>query len=372
VYGVGYVDDVVLRDAEVNGGGNLGITGSGLDQRLYYQQDREFNVTALVDQGGNVVERYAYDPYGSVSALKPDWTLQPDGASVYGNQIGFTGRCLDSTGMYYFRFRYMDPVLGTFISRDPLGPSGGITEYIAEFPPGALDPNGEFKLPIQPFTEPLPAPTPMPTPGPSPGPSTAPNPEFFPDTNAPIQDPGESAVSSPWLVGGVAAGLRIAGLLALEGNLGDDDPSAEDIQKEIQQEEQDAPKRRCCQKSRTSPSGHANHDAFVTKIQGDAQGWLVTNPSGMKANFDGSTDFGASEMFEAKTGHRWLNAVVAGATVEPWIAIRIAKLEGQLLRESIVAKSCGYRFDLFFDNQSAANAFNQINNGFIPVRAGVR
>ncbi len=59
VYGQEYIDDVVLRDAEVNGGGNLGITGSGLDQRLYYQQDREFNVTALVDQGGNVIERYA-------------------------------------------------------------------------------------------------------------------------------------------------------------------------------------------------------------------------------------------------------------------------------------------------------------------------
>ncbi len=52
VYGQGYVDDVVLRDrAKDDSGGDLGIAGSGLNERLYYQQDREFNVVALGGPG---------------------------------------------------------------------------------------------------------------------------------------------------------------------------------------------------------------------------------------------------------------------------------------------------------------------------------
>ncbi len=51
VYGQGYIDDVVLRDrAADDSNGDLGIAGSGLNERLYYQQDREFNVVALVSQ----------------------------------------------------------------------------------------------------------------------------------------------------------------------------------------------------------------------------------------------------------------------------------------------------------------------------------
>ncbi len=141
VYGQGYVDDVVLRDAEVNGGGNLGITGSGLDQRLYYQQDREFNVVALVDQGGAVVERYAYDPYGSVSALDANWNILNSG-SAYGNQVGFTGRWLDDTGMWYFRARYEEPVLGRFISRDPWRFVDGMNVYTTYFVSFGVDPYG--------------------------------------------------------------------------------------------------------------------------------------------------------------------------------------------------------------------------------------
>ena len=158
VYGQGYIDDVVLRDADVNGGGNLGISGSGLDQRLYYQQDREFNVVALVSQSGSVVERYAYDPYGSVSALDANWNLLNSG-SAYGNQVGFTGRWLDETGMWYFRARYLEPTLGRFVSRDPCGHSingptagdgyqDGMSLYHAYFVPGDMDPTGLYEIDV--------------------------------------------------------------------------------------------------------------------------------------------------------------------------------------------------------------------------------
>jgi len=34
------------------------------------------NVTALAEDDGDVVERYLYDPYGNVTFLKADWSLQ--------------------------------------------------------------------------------------------------------------------------------------------------------------------------------------------------------------------------------------------------------------------------------------------------------
>lgn len=59
-------------------GGDLGKAGLGLDERLYYLQDANFNTTALV-QGtpehadlGKTVERYLYDPYGRVTVLHGD------------------------------------------------------------------------------------------------------------------------------------------------------------------------------------------------------------------------------------------------------------------------------------------------------------
>ena len=48
VWGLRDVDDLVLRDSNNGGGGNLGISGSGLGLRLYALQDANWNVIALV------------------------------------------------------------------------------------------------------------------------------------------------------------------------------------------------------------------------------------------------------------------------------------------------------------------------------------
>lgn len=61
-----YIDDVVLRDRDADnnsGTGNLGKSGSGLEERLYVQHDANHNVTALTDTSGTVQERFIYDPY---------------------------------------------------------------------------------------------------------------------------------------------------------------------------------------------------------------------------------------------------------------------------------------------------------------------
>jgi RHS repeat-associated protein len=151
VYGLGYIDEVVLRDRLNDGGGNIGIEGSDLDERMYYQQDREFNVTALVSQAGAVTERYAYDPYGDESVFDPSYSYMSGGTAVQ-NQVGFTGRWLDETGMWYFRDRYYDPSLGRFISRNFCTQSkvscdacykDGFLLYGAYFIPGEEDPSGD-------------------------------------------------------------------------------------------------------------------------------------------------------------------------------------------------------------------------------------
>ncbi len=60
------------------------------------------NVTALAEDDGDALERYLYDPYGNVTFLKADWSLQEVGghddgtASAYDNPILFAGYYRDS------------------------------------------------------------------------------------------------------------------------------------------------------------------------------------------------------------------------------------------------------------------------------------
>ena len=55
-----YVDAIVLRDRDLDGN-----PANGLEERLYAQQDANYNMTALVSTSGTVLERYVEDPYGN-------------------------------------------------------------------------------------------------------------------------------------------------------------------------------------------------------------------------------------------------------------------------------------------------------------------
>ena len=94
--------------------------------RLYVQQDANWNVTALIDTSGNVVERYVYDPYGAVTILAPNWTTRS--TSSYNWVYLFQGGKLDTTtGLYQFQNRDYSPVLFRWMENDPLGFGGGDT-----------------------------------------------------------------------------------------------------------------------------------------------------------------------------------------------------------------------------------------------------
>ena len=154
VYGR-YIDGALVLDRNLDGDGDA--TGGG-DQRLYYHQNGLYSTFALTDTSGTIVEAYQYDAYGGQTVFRPGDgpvsfgpgdIVDRGGASSVGNPYLFTGRRLDpETGLYFFRARYMDPVQGRFISRDPigLGPNlaraGTLYTYVASRPTYSVDPFG--------------------------------------------------------------------------------------------------------------------------------------------------------------------------------------------------------------------------------------
>ena len=87
-----YVNALVLRDRATGSPGTL-------DERLWAQQDANYNVTALVDGTGAVVERYVYDPYGAVTIYSASYTLRS--SSSYAMSILFQGMRYDATSGFY-------------------------------------------------------------------------------------------------------------------------------------------------------------------------------------------------------------------------------------------------------------------------------
>jgi RHS repeat-associated protein len=73
------------------------------------------NSTANLTDGGNGVDAYTYDVFGTVRSQS--------GSSD--NPWLFTGEQVDSTGLQYLRARYYDPAIGRFLSQDPLGAGKG-------------------------------------------------------------------------------------------------------------------------------------------------------------------------------------------------------------------------------------------------------
>ncbi len=138
VWGKSYVDHLILRDRDTTANGTL-------DERLFALEDANWNVTALVDASGDVVERYTYTPYGTLEVR--DAAFQPTGnPSAYAWPYTYTTRRLDAeTGLMYYRNRMYHSELGRFVSRDPIGyeaGDGNLYRYVGDSPTVSLDPTG--------------------------------------------------------------------------------------------------------------------------------------------------------------------------------------------------------------------------------------
>lgn len=134
VWGLRYIDDLVLRDRDTNGDGTL-------DERLYALQDANWNVTTITNSSGSVHERYAYSPYGAPVFLTS--TFASRSSSSFDWRYLFTGRQFDTeTGLHDFRRRPFSSRIGTFLTRDPLGFPDGPNTYAGWFVPSTTDPTG--------------------------------------------------------------------------------------------------------------------------------------------------------------------------------------------------------------------------------------
>ncbi len=135
-WGARYIDDLVLRTRDTDASGTL-------DETVYALQDANWNITALTDTSGAVVERFQYTSYGQSTVLDANFTADADGISDYDWEYRFTSREYDSeTALHYFRARLYHDGLGRFVGRDPITFVDGMSLYAAYFVPNYLDPHG--------------------------------------------------------------------------------------------------------------------------------------------------------------------------------------------------------------------------------------
>ncbi|MBI1373852.1 MAG: LEPR-XLL domain-containing protein [Phycisphaera sp.] len=123
VWDIRYVDAAVLRDRDTGADGIV-------DERLFYTQDANYNVTALIDvTTGLVIERYSYEAYGDRTMHDALWGILI-GGSAFANALGHQGLVRDiETGLIYNRARYLHTHVGRFLQRDPLGIIDGLNAY---------------------------------------------------------------------------------------------------------------------------------------------------------------------------------------------------------------------------------------------------
>jgi RHS repeat-associated protein len=132
-----YVDALVLRDKDATGDGTF-------EERLYVQQDANFNVTALISSSGSVLERYVYDPFGQVTRLTASWGTPSSDPYAFA-YLHQGGRWDSVVNLYHFRNRDFSPALGRWLQTDPVGYAAGDTSlyrYVGNNPGIWLDPSG--------------------------------------------------------------------------------------------------------------------------------------------------------------------------------------------------------------------------------------
>ncbi len=115
-----YIDHIISMDRDTN--------GDDVFETYFYHCDDNYNVMAVTDESGAVVESYEYGDFGDVCIYDAAGVEIPQ--SAIGNPYLFTSREYDAeTGLYHYRTRYLDPVAGRFITRDIIGAWGDEAEF---------------------------------------------------------------------------------------------------------------------------------------------------------------------------------------------------------------------------------------------------
>ena len=89
---------------------------------LYPLYDGSGNIVALADSAGVLQAEYAYGPFGELIHAK--------GPHAQSNPFRYATKYFDQeTGLYNFGKRFLDPITGQFLSREPLGESESLNLY---------------------------------------------------------------------------------------------------------------------------------------------------------------------------------------------------------------------------------------------------
>ena len=131
-----YIDAMIARDRDTDNNGTL-------EQRVYVMQDANWNITAIANSTGAVVERFQYDAYGKRTVLSATFVAASD-TFVFNH--GFAGGKADTvTGRVNFRNREYDVDLMRWTTMDPIGFAAGDMnwyQYGSNSPTNRLDPSG--------------------------------------------------------------------------------------------------------------------------------------------------------------------------------------------------------------------------------------
>jgi RHS repeat-associated protein len=164
VWGTNYIDEAICMDVDTDDDGDCtdfedNPVGA---RRFFHMQDANWNVVGL-REGTSIVERYDYDPYGTVriyrgsasagaaeqrtvTAQSLKW-LSP---SLPGNPVLYAAYYQDSeTGSYNVRNRTFEPGLARWDQRDQAGYADGMDlyGYVRNAPVDRVDPLGLWDWP---------------------------------------------------------------------------------------------------------------------------------------------------------------------------------------------------------------------------------
>jgi RHS repeat-associated protein len=98
----------------------------------YLHHDHQGSLIAQTDGTGTLLNKNVYSPFGEASSFS-------------GSIWGYTGQRFDAeTGLYYYKARHYNSVIGRFLQPDPLGYAAGMNlyGYVLNDPVNRTDPSG--------------------------------------------------------------------------------------------------------------------------------------------------------------------------------------------------------------------------------------
>jgi RHS repeat-associated protein len=125
-------------------GGLLARTANSelLSPNCYFCADGNGNITCLINTNQILVAKYLYDPFGNI--------LSQSGPIADVNGYRFSSKEIHlSSGTYYYGYRFYDPTLNRWLSRDHIGELGGLNLYRTSRndPASFVDPYGASDVP---------------------------------------------------------------------------------------------------------------------------------------------------------------------------------------------------------------------------------